>query len=372
MSDSSPENPVRDVLHDVAIGGVAGSMASGMGTTLTPAAVSQVLTEWYNTSIKYNVILDSKKHILYREPKEKLVRTGMFELMQQAYKFMQHHSKGNVFVLYAPSYTGKTHNAACLLDLIAAEKPLKRGLYFTGGKQPYLPYHQAIAAAIGVPESCRKDFEWIKTLCTTLSGDAPETVSSSTINEGGKFIKWITDTFGAILNFFGLSQDADANPVADEIPDNVSGVYQPILILDDFLSKTEEELNFVYELCQWADRCRVFVLILTDKMDVAHAICQKNSLERIKPLPNSYDLPDGQKKLKLGDDIHWKSFAWTRKELTQYVSMQFDVSSIPQDEYDENGCLLMTTEGMSPKEAADTVCSYLASSLPQNATGFSA
>lgn len=377
IDDSEAEsNPMRSVIRDVAVGGVAGSAASDIGKGLSPAVLETLMSEWYNTSIQYQVILNGENYQDTRLHSHK-IRTDMFECMQQAYKQWQMQAIGVVMVLYADSSTGKTHSSTYLLDKIAAEKPLKRGLYVSGGKNREISYDLAVANMIGVPKGVGGNFTWIKTLCKTLSGDAPETITSETINQGQNFLSWVTEILQNGLRLLGIWQEADTE--ADDSSENNSnrprpanqvGVYPPILVLDDFDTATEVEMKFVKELAQQAYLNRIFVLILTDNIEAAQKICQQNKLERITPLLNSYSQPGGEE-LKLGDKICWKSFRWSRKQLTELAGKVTDLQEFPESAFDSDGCLSVVEAGMSPIRALKAVDEYLSQMVPQNISGLS-
>lgn len=369
-SDSVPgkTNTAAGAVTDIVIGGVGGAAAAGIGGTISKKAVSpelaeKLLDEWYRTNIKTRVVLTGDQYATHRSH----VHTGLFQCLQQAYKAMQSHVLGCVYVVYAKPATGKTHNAAYLLDRIAAKKPMCRGILIKGGKNREVAFDLAVAQELDVPEGCRFKFHWIQTLLEALSGRLKDTTTSSALSSGSGCFKHATSMVAGAL----LCQEGDTteDKTSDEIPENKLGQYQPLLFLDDWDTDHPQELKFLKELAQQASRLRVMVVVLTDSESIAQTLTQQNAFQRIKPLMRAYDEPQGG--LNLGEKIRWKGFAWTRKELTELVLKHYDFSKFHPSPMDSQGYLTFIHDGMTPVKALYAAREYNAGIVAQNVSNMS-
>lgn len=162
----------------------------------------------------------------------------------------------------------------------------------------------AVGEVLGVPASCRFQYDWIEKLLMALSGKEHETMT----NTASSNIEACLDMVTEMVCPPGAS--TVETPRTKEIPPNEAGQYQPILILDDWNTAIDEEKKFIKELAQEAHRKRVMVVILTDDKTVAWELCQQNGLERIQPLPGSFVEPADP--LKVGGQIDWLSLDWEK------------------------------------------------------------
>lgn len=359
MSDSEAgKGTVGAVLRDVAIGGVAGSAAAGLGGELTAPLMESALTEWYNTNVHSSLVLKGDRYKKYRQKDGTNVHTSLYDCLQKAYKFQQSQVTGIVYVLCVEPYLGKTHCAAHLLDCVASKKPLNRGLMVSGSKNRTISYDLAVASSIFVPERCRTKFDWIEKLLEALAGDLEETIS-------GAAAKQAQNCLGLASELLCATDPLRDEGYVDNPPQNKVGEYPPILVLDDFDTATPEEQKFVKHIGQVTQRSRVLVFILTDKKEVAQTLCGVNGLQRVQPLYNSYHPPPGRKLIQ-GDAISWKTFSWTKKQLTELVVLKQILDGVPNLPYNDQSCLEFLEEGMTPLEALRAAGQFLASHVPAN------
>ena len=367
MSESeSGSDGIRAMLRDLFFGGVGGSAASGIGSSIggavTPRMMEKLLTEWYESTLKAKLVLDGTTYQSLRARNNGNVHGPFFQALARAYKREQSGAKGIVYIAYARPGQGKTHAAAYLLDHYASKKGQRRGFMFRGGKNRQLAYDLELCQALGVPESCRFNFDWIEKLVMALSGEEHETFSNTAWSSGESVLDSVTGLF------CGANTVESATHGTKKLPKNEIGHYPPPLILDDWNTATEEEMKFLKELCQQAFRKRVMVVVLTDNKAIAQKMCQQNGLVRIQPLIGSYS----NVALKLGEQITWHSLDWNKKQLTELVALEYDFTGVFPSPFDADGNLDFLDVAMTPAEALHEAEAVMALTLPSNPSSTSA
>ena len=93
----------------------------------------------------------------------------------------------------------------------------------------------AVGEVLGVPPSCRYQYDWIEKLLMALSGKEHETITNNAFSIGDSCLDMVTETVCPP----GASTVETHR--AKELPPNETGQCQPILIFDDWNTAIDEE-----------------------------------------------------------------------------------------------------------------------------------
>mmetsp|Transcript_11108 Transcript_11108/g.26659 ORF Transcript_11108/g.26659 Transcript_11108/m.26659 type:complete len:170 (+) Transcript_11108:509-1018(+) len=151
----------------------------------------------------------------------------------------------------------------------------------------------------------------------------------------------------------------------------------PVIVIDDLLSFDDETEDIIRTLYDEANSGRVMVFILTPKEEIANLVCGMNGKERVRPLPNrfnldkerSHDDPDHLESWSIeerNDDrdiargINWAQEEWPRARLTRIVLRNYRDKNYPFDwtpymvQSPTGSYIGFLVDGLSPQRALET------------------
>jgi len=147
------------------------------------------------------------------------------------------------------------------------------------------------------------------------------------------------------------------------------GTAPSLLVLDDFdLGTNRENLKFISHLYKRLNPAKrpamnIIVVVITQDIDAANALCSLNGGQRVRPLEGFYEKNFVHKTMNFiklaGQNFHltnpaWKRAKWTRELLVQVVEYNFT-----QDELSTIGDFDFIMEDMTPYQAKRAAASKL-------------
>ncbi|KAL3923746.1 MAG: hypothetical protein SGILL_001470 [Bacillariaceae sp.] len=209
-----------------------------------------------------------------------LVDSPVLECLRNLY--LEKEAAAN-FVLFAPPSTGKTTGAVAMLKWVLEqfepeEKP--RALMISGPVvQP--GYFRHMSAALGAEEG----EAWFEPLCAALKADPSKPKRKKSL-----------------------------------------------LIMDDFDSTGPDNCNieFIKVFCktlyakQDYDRSsEIFVVVMTQKAEIANELCHMNNWKKIVPMPGSFVPPQGVQNNAPLPDPAWTGLRWKKEQLVDLLKGRF-------------------------------------------------
>ena len=241
---------------------------------------------------------------------------------------------GTTWVVCAPTDQGKTVAAQFLIHGQHSLRP-KRSLKIdatnmTNFAKDFAEYLQCSAA-----QSCMSQLLCEALSDTALKGEDGQVAkaTASAMNVSGKYL-CVPGKSTALGNLMEMRHANTHKILSIDTKDDEPA---PILIVDEFYSDTEENLNFVRTLLRDAAARGIVVFLMTRDPSWASKLIKLNGGTKCKPLPYNIDNPDYDGSRRFTENPLWNELFWSEEELRESVRLickKYDIApetAVPDD-----------------------------------------
>ena len=262
---------------------------------------------------------------------------------------------GRTYVNYGKALSGKTVSALRTVQQLVQQHTFGIPcIYVEAGTN----LKESLKEVLGVPDTIRVDPTWLRYLTLYLGKNRPPLEESTTL-----------------LQKLKEKVPACVAPAETNTPyKNETETMMPVIVIDDLLSFDDETEGLIRRLYDEANTERVMLFILTPNQEIANLVCGMNGKERVRPLPNRFNLdqqrsPDDSEQLeswrieeRIGDraiarGINWAQEEWPRARLTRIVLRHYQDKNDPFDwtsyliQIPTGSYIHFLVDGLSPQRA---------------------
>mmetsp|Transcript_15759 Transcript_15759/g.23191 ORF Transcript_15759/g.23191 Transcript_15759/m.23191 type:complete len:387 (-) Transcript_15759:1175-2335(-) len=289
----------------------------------------------------------------------KVVMSPMIDAMLRVCPLTVGAGFGCTWVVCAPTDQGKTLAAQFLIHGNHSLRP-KRSLKIDATNMVNFAKDFAACLNCSAAEDCMS-----QTICLALAGadtDTDTTPKSDTaegkmVQAAARVTARATDLAGKYVcnggNAIAFStliemRDAAKHKTLTLKPVRKDGEPSPILIIDEFYCKTEENKSFMRTLIRDANAAGVVVFLMTKDEDWASQMIRLSGGTKCKPLPTNVDNQgySGAKRFSETEEAKWNKMFWSVGQLRDLIRPFCEEHNLDPDE------VVHDNEQVTPGEAA--------------------